>query len=327
MRQNPRPFKKEFVSNGEKSARTSTMGKFQYSVYYSDHYTLELPSDHRFPMAKYRMLRDYLVENKIILESQLRESPLADEDTLALAHDPHYIRSMKDGTIDPQIIKRVGFPWSSQLYVRSCATVGGALAAAKSALETGISGCLAGGTHHAHYDRGEGYCVFNDIAVATRFLQRNRLVAKVAVVDLDVHQGNGNSSILKNDENVMVASIHGEKNYPFKKIPSHFDISLPENVEDELYLKAVDQLLEAVDNFKPDYIFYQMGVDPLQYDRLGKMNISFEGLRERDRKVLRYTLINKIPVSLALGGGYSNPIEKSVEAYGNTYRVVNELYS
>ena len=302
------------------------MGKVQYSVYYSDHYTLELPSEHRFPMAKYRMLRNYLVEKEIILESQLKESPIIDEETLILAHDPQYVRSMRDGTIDPQIVKRVGFPWSLQLYTRSCATVGGALAAAKSALKDGISGCLAGGTHHAHYDRGEGYCVFNDIAVATRYLQRNGLTRKVAIIDLDVHQGNGNSSILKDDPYVMVASIHGEKNYPFKKIPSHFDIALPENVEDDAYLHAVGQLLNAVDEFKPDYIFYQMGVDPLSYDKLGKMNISFEGLIERDRKVLTYTFDNRIPVSLALGGGYSEPIEKSVEAYANTYRVVNQIY-
>lgn len=302
------------------------MKKHEYLVFYSDHYTLKLPPDHRFPMEKYRMLRDYLVDHNIIDSSQLREAPIADEETLALAHSRDYIQSMKNGTIDPQIIKRVGFPWSPQLFTRSCATVGGALAAAMSALETGLSGCLAGGTHHAHYDRGEGYCVFNDIAVVTRLLKARSLADRIAIIDLDVHQGNGNSSILRNDRGVLVASIHGEKNYPFKKIPSHIDISLPENVEDEMYLKSVDQLLMAVSEFKPDYVFYQMGVDPLRYDKLGKMNLSFEGLMERDRRVLSYTRENNIPVSLALGGGYADPIEKSVEAYANTYRVVNQIY-
>ncbi len=267
-----------------------------YSVYYSKHYTLNLPIDHRFPINKYQMLYDYLIDQQIVEETQMKEPLLADDELLSLAHDPEYIQAMKTGTIDPKIIKRIGFPWSFSLYQRSCATVGGALEAAESALVDGISGCLAGGTHHAHYDRGEGYCVFNDIAVVTRYLQKNQKSERIAIIDLDVHQGNGNSSILGQDQNVFVASIHGEKNYPFIKIPSHFDIALPEGVSDTEYLAAVDQLLEAVHHFSPDYIFYQMGVDPLKFDKLGKMNISFEGLIERDRKVLGFTHHRKIPV-------------------------------
>jgi acetoin utilization deacetylase AcuC-like enzyme len=277
-------------------------------------------------MEKYRMLRDYLINEKIISLDQLKQAPLATDEILSLAHDPEYIKSMRDGTIDQQIIKRIGFPWSYALFERSCATVGGALAACESSLQSGISGCLAGGTHHAHYDRGEGYCVFNDIAVASRYLKKNQKVNRIAIIDLDVHQGNGNSSILSSDPDVFVASIHGEKNYPFKKIPSDFDLALPDGVGDVDYLNAVDQLIEAVDNFSPEYVFYQMGVDPLCYDKLGKMNISFEGLIQRDQKVLQFTKSQKIPVSLALGGGYAKPIEKSVIAYANTYRVVNQVY-
>lgn len=298
----------------------------KYTVYYSDHYTLDLPAEHRFPMAKYKMLHDYLIAENILDADQILPAPLATDDLLALAHDAEYIQGIKHGTVSPQIIKRIGFPWSSNLYLRSCATVGGALAAAESALQNQISGCLAGGTHHAHYDRGEGYCVFNDIAVVTYHLLNQQKARRIAIIDLDVHQGNGNSSILGHRQDVFVASIHGEKNYPFIKVPSHFDIALPDYVEDDVYLKAVQQLIDAVKKFNPDFIFYQMGVDPLITDKLGKMNISFEGLIQRDQLVLNYAHSQKIPLSLALGGGYAQPIEDSVRAYANTYKVVNAVY-
>lgn len=294
-------------------------------VFYSDFYSLDLPSGHRFPMSKYKQLRNYLIEQKIISESELHESPLATDEQLELAHDPKYVASMKDGTIDPAIIRKIGFPWSINLYLRSCATVGGALASANWALTDGIAGNLAGGTHHAHYASGAGYCVFNDIAVATRSFHKEKPNLKVAIIDLDVHQGDGNSSILVNDKNVFIFGIHGEKNYPFIKVPSHLDIALPDGVQDKEYLKALHIGMEAVKNFGPDFIFYQTGVDPLIYDALGKMSLSFEGLMQRDRIVLEYALKSKIPISLALGGGYAKPIEKSVEAYANTYRVVKSL--
>lgn len=296
-------------------------------VFYSDHYTLPLPEGHRFPMTKYRMLRDLLLDEKILLPQNLFESPLADEDLLGLAHDPTYVKAMQNGSVDRDIIKRVGFPWSENLFKRSCATVGGALEAAKTALQYGISGNLAGGTHHAHYDRGEGYCVFNDIAVATRYLQRKGLAKRIAIIDLDVHQGNGNSSILGEDPRVFTLSLHGEKNYPFKKVPSSLDVGLPDGAGDDEFLKALDQALPAVEAFEPDFIFYQMGVDPLKEDLLGKLNLTFEGLMERDRRVLRFAKDRSLPISLALGGGYAKPIELSVRAYANTYLVVREVYS
>ncbi len=294
-------------------------------IFFSDYYSLELPDGHRFPMTKYRQLRDYLLEQNIIQESELNESPLATEDELRLAHDPDYVAAMKDGTVDPFIIRKIGFPWSPNLFLRSCATVGGALAAAKCAIKDGIAGNLAGGTHHAHYASGAGYCVFNDIAVATRYLHQLNPNLKIAIIDLDVHQGDGNSSILGKDKNVFIFGIHGEKNYPFIKVPSHLDIPLPDGVEDQVYLDALHVGMESVREFKPDFIFYQTGVDPLIFDALGKMSLSFEGLMERDRIVLEYALHSKIPISLALGGGYAKPIEKSVEAYANTYRVVKSI--
>ncbi len=295
-------------------------------VYYSDHYTLPLTDGHRFPMTKYRLLRDYLLEQGILAASELHESPLADEQTLALAHDPNYISAMRTGEIDIQIIKRIGFPWSYGLYERSCATVGGALQAALAASEDGIAGNLAGGTHHAHFDRGEGYCVFNDIAVATRYLHKHQKAQRIAIIDLDVHQGNGNSSILRQDPGVFIFSIHGEKNYPFKKVSSHLDVALPDGASDELFLESLEKGLNEIDKFSPDFIFYQMGVDPLKEDTLGKMNLTFEGLMKRDEQVLSFAFKRGVPISLALGGGYAKPIELSVMAYANTYRVAKRVY-
>ncbi|MBC7386155.1 MAG: histone deacetylase [Cryobacterium sp.] len=296
-------------------------------VYYSDHYTLDLPPGNRFPMQKYRMLRDYLVDHQIIRTSELKSSPLALPEMLRLAHTNDYIEAMRTGSVSMDIIKRIGFPWSEDLYLRSCATVGGAMASARSALRDGIAGNLAGGTHHAHSDRGEGYCVFNDIAVASRFLKRESHASRIAIIDLDVHQGNGNSSILRDDDGIFIFSMHGERNYPFKKIPSHLDIALADGATDAVFLENLDVGLEAVERFEPDFIFYQMGVDPLKEDSLGKMNLSFAGLMERDRRVLSFAKRRQVPISLALGGGYAKPIELSVEAYANTYRVVKQLFS
>lgn len=295
-------------------------------VFYSDHYTLPLPPEHRFPMQKYERLRNYLLAENILEPHELHVSPLASRELLVLAHDPAYVEGVRTGTLAPEIIKRIGFPWSPQLYTRSCATVGGALEAARAALKDGIGGNLAGGTHHAHGDRGEGYCVFNDIAVVTRELQRQGLARRIAIIDLDVHQGNGNSSILSQDEGVFIFSMHGEKNYPFKKVPSHLDIGLADGTTDEVFLEKLAEGMAHVAVFDPDYVFYQMGVDPLKEDKLGRMSLTFEGLRERDRVVLQYTRERGVPVSLALGGGYAEPIELSVRAYANTYRVAKQIY-
>jgi acetoin utilization deacetylase AcuC-like enzyme len=287
---------------------------------------LPLPAGHRFPEQKYRMLRALLLSENIVRPAQLIEAGPASPELLALAHDRNYISSFQTGTVAPDLFKRLGFPWSPELFIRSAASVGGAVSAAESALSYGVAGCLAGGTHHAHFDRGEGYCAFNDLAVATRFLQLEFRIAKIAIIDLDVHQGNGNSSILGGDETIFVGSIHGEKNYPFIKVPSTLDIALPDGVEDDEYLDAVDVMLKKVQQFDPHYIFYQMGVDPLKEDKLGKMSLTHAGLFERDMRVLKFAHSRSIPLSLALGGGYAEPIELSVRAYANTYLAINKTY-
>jgi acetoin utilization deacetylase AcuC-like enzyme len=300
--------------------------KCMYQVFHIDQYPLPLPPGHRFPHTKYALLRELLLREEIVLPAQLQLAPMADFDLLSLAHSADYIRAMENGTVAIDIIKRVGFPWTPELFRRTSATVGGGVEAALSALKYGVAGCLAGGTHHAHFDRGEGYCVFNDTAVAARLLVRDHQIKRIAIIDLDVHQGNGNSSILGRDQEIFIASIHGEKNYPFRKVPSSIDIGLPDGATDEMYLEALETVMREVSRFEPEFIFYQMGVDPLKEDKLGKLSLTYDGLMARDETVLQYAKDHAIPISLALGGGYADPIELSIRAYANTYKVLNRVW-
>lgn len=295
-------------------------------LFFSDHYPLPIPDNHRFPASKYRLLKELLLTEQIVLNSDLFPSPLATKEEICLAHNEDYFEQMSKGSVPHEHMKRVGFPWSEGLFLRSLATVGGALQASMIALKEGLSGNLAGGTHHSHEDRGEGFCVFNDIAVCSRYLHKHSLAKKIAIIDLDVHQGNGNSSILNNDQNVFIFSMHGEKNYPYKKVSSHLDIGLPDGCEDDQYLHELARGMKIVENFQPDYVFYLMGVDPLVHDKLGTLNISFEGLVERDRMVLDFCFNKEVSCSLALGGGYSDPIEHSVRAYANTFKLAKKIF-
>lgn len=296
------------------------------NIYYSDHYTVDLPEGHRFPMEKYKMLRMKLLEEGILEPYQLHEPTLPTKEELMLAHTKEYVESFTNGTIDKKIIRKIGFPWTTALVKRSYASVGGQLCAVQSALEYGISGNLSGGTHHAMADGGEGFCVFNDQAVCAKKLLRDGTVRRVAIIDLDVHQGNGNSSILGNDERVFIFSMHGEKNYPFRKIPSTIDIDLPDNTGDDEYLRILEMFLPEVWKFKPDIVLYQTGVDALKEDSLGRLAMTHEGLMQRDYLVLQTCKKLGIPVSLALGGGYAKPIELTVQAYANTYCVVRDVF-
>lgn len=295
-------------------------------VFYSDTFNLNLPPGHRFPGNKYGMLRRTLLEDEIIPEAMLEASQLIDDAALLRAHAPGYVTSIDDGTIDAKAMRRIGFPWSKHIALRARATMGGALGAARSALTEGLSGQLAGGTHHAHYDFGAGYCVFNDFAVAALTLLHEGSAARVAIIDLDVHQGDGNAAILGPRDDVFVLSVHGEKNFPFRKAQSDLDLNLPDGVEDAEYLSSLADVLPAVWAFKPDIVLYQAGVDPLKEDRLGRMALTHEGLMARDRLVLSECKKRGLPVSLAIGGGYADPIEQSVAAYANTWRAAKEVW-
>ncbi|MBN8568111.1 MAG: histone deacetylase [Ignavibacteria bacterium] len=296
-------------------------------VFFTDKYRVPLPEGHRFPMIKYRLTREYLLANNILSESELYEPDIATENEILLCHSEDYYESFRTGSIDEKAIRKLGLPWSYDLFLRSLASVGGSLSSAKSALESGIAGNLSGGTHHAFREHGEGYCVFNDFAIVSTYLQKNNLAKRIAIVDLDVHQGNGTSSILKENKNVFILDMHGEKNYPYEKIPSTLDVRLPDNTNDERYLSVLENKLEVVYDFEPDIVLFLAGVDPLKEDALGRLALTKEGLRERDYMVLNECKKRNIPISIALGGGYAKPIELTVECYAQTYEVVKEVFS
>ncbi len=295
-------------------------------VFYSDQFDLALPPGHRFPGRKYGMLRRALLDEGVLGSAQLHPSPSASREELLRAHDGDYIDAIEDGSIDPSAMRRIGFPWSPHIPRRANATMGGAIAAARHALNDGIAGQLAGGTHHAHRAFGSGYCVFNDFAVAGLTMLDEGLVDRIAIIDLDVHQGDGNAAILASDPRIFIFSIHGEKNFPFRKVPSDLDIALPDGVQDEAYLDALTEHLPSVWAFNPDLILFQAGVDPLAVDKLGRMALTHEGLMARDKMVLSQAKARGIPVSMAIGGGYADPISATVTAYVNTYRVAADLY-
>jgi acetoin utilization deacetylase AcuC-like enzyme len=294
-------------------------------VFYSDHYTVPLPEGHKFPMEKYRMVREKLIAECILTSDELFEPKLPAKEIITLAHTKEYYESFENGMIDAMSIRRIGLPWSRELFRRSLASVGGAIGAADSALECGIGGNLAGGTHHAFSDYGEGFCVFNDFAVVILNLIKSGLIHRAAIVDLDVHQGNGNSGILGGNPDVYIFSMHGANNYPFTRVASSVDVELGDGTGDDEYLEMLRKNLAAVFEFKPDIVLYQAGVDPLKEDSLGRLSLSVEGLMERDRIVIGECKKRGVPVSIGMGGGYSKPITHSVEAYVNTYRVVKEI--
>lgn len=274
-------------------------------------------------MIKYRLLRETLLRENIVSENELIPAPMGNDADLLRAHSENYVYGLRNGTLSHKELRPIGLTYSPELLIRSYTSVGGFVAATDSALKNGFSALLAGGTHHAHADRGEGYCVFNDFAVGALRLLETKKVKKILIIDLDVHQGNGNSSILGKREDVFILSLHGEKNYPFRKVPSHLDIPLPEGTKDSEYLEALERALKLVP--EADMIFYQAGVDNLKEDTLGTFELTFEGLMKRDRMVLDY--FKNRPTALAIGGGYANPIELTVRAHVNTIKVAKEVYS
>jgi acetoin utilization deacetylase AcuC-like enzyme len=296
---------------------------YDMKVFYADTYDLPLPDGHRFPINKYKLLREKLLENRILTKEHLHEAIPAQLNDIYLAHTKEYVEGIKNQTLDKRQMRKIGLPVGDDLWKRVLASVGGYLNAVEASFEYGFSSSLSGGTHHAHADSGEGFCVFNDFAIACRkYPNKNFLI-----IDLDVHQGNGNSSILRHDDNVFIFSMHGEKNYPFKKIPSHLDVALKDGCEDTEYLDKLKSSLNNLSKLKFDTILYQAGVDALVHDSLGTLNLSFQGLRERDQLVFEFTKKHNANLAMALGGGYSRPIEHTVEAYLNTYKEVKKAFN
>ena len=296
-------------------------------VFFCDHVEVPLPPGHRFPMAKYARLRERLLSSLVLDPTDLLPSTPAAASDLARVHAPHYLEGLLSGTLDPRILRAIGFPWSDALIRRSRASVTGTIAAARVALEDGIAGNLAGGTHHAFADRGAGFCVFNDIAVASRTLLDAGDVRRVLVLDLDVHQGDGTAALFADEPRVYTASIHGEKNFPFLKQRSDLDLALPDATGDDEYLAALEPFLaRALAESSPDIIFFQAGVDALAVDRLGRLGMTAAGMRRRDERVLGEARRRGIPIALTLGGGYADPIDATLDAHVGTYAVAREVY-
>ncbi|MDB5882506.1 MAG: Histone deacetylase-like protein [Ramlibacter sp.] len=294
-------------------------------VFYATQFVLPLPPGHRFPMAKYQLLRDRLTAELPDLEL-LQASPATDGE-LALVHSPAYVAAICDGSIDSKLMREIGFPWSAAMADRARRSVGATIAACRTALRSGVAANVAGGTHHAYADRGGGFCVFNDAAVAARLMQAEwrRSHARhlhVAIVDLDVHQGNGTARIFRDDPTVFTLSLHGQKNFPFRKEPSDLDIELPDGCADDEYLAALEQALQQLEQrFDPGLVIYLAGADPHEGDRLGRLKLTWDGLETRDRRVFDWAWQRQVPLAFAMAGGYGVRIDDTVQVQVNTFKV------
>jgi acetoin utilization deacetylase AcuC-like enzyme len=306
-------------------------------AYYADHFVLPLPAGHRFPMTKYALLRERVALE--LPQVQTQEAPAASDGELALAHSPGYIHAVTSGQLPVAAMREIGFPWSPEMVERSRRSAGATVAAARVALglqpggqnrPAGMAANMAGGTHHASADQGGGFCVFNDAAVAARLMQAEwsrrhgplRTPLQVAVIDLDVHQGNGSASIFRNDASVFTLSMHGQKNFPFRKEVSDLDVDLPDGCTDAAYLEALEHALDELDRrFAPGLVIYLAGADPFEGDRLGRLSLSFDGLEARDRRVFEWAWQRRVPLAFAMAGGYGVNIDDTVQVQMNTYRV------
>ena len=297
-------------------------------AFYATQFVLPLPAGHRFPMAKYQLLRDRLAAELPGLE--LMQAMPATDGELALIHSPAYISAISDGSVDARLMREIGFPWSEAMAERARRSVGATIAACRAAFKDGVATNIAGGTHHAYADKGGGFCVFNDAAVASRLMQAewgrsHARPLKVAIVDLDVHQGNGTARIFQGDASVFTLSLHGQKNFPFRKEASDLDVDLADGCGDDEYLHALERALDELgQRFEPGLVIYLAGADPHEGDRLGRLKLTWDGLEARDRRVFDWAWARRIPLAFAMAGGYGLRIEDTVQAQVNTFKVAAE---
>ncbi|MGV3724144.1 MAG: histone deacetylase [Actinomycetota bacterium] len=295
-------------------------------VAFSPHYSIDLVSHHQFPMQKYQAVHATLLARGLLRADEVLEPQPASLELLRLAHTPEYVQRFIQGELTPAEQRLLGFPWSPELVRRALFATGGTVLAAQWALAEGLAANLAGGSHHAFADHGEGYCAFNDLAVAVRYLQQSGSVRRVAVIDCDVHQGNGTAAILGTDPGVFTFSIHCESNYPRQKVCGSRDVGLRDGVEDHEYLTILNRELELIwAEFRPELVLYQAGVDPLAGDRLGRLRLTREGLRRRDELVLKRCVSSSVPAVVVLGGGYGRTLEETVDAHVQTVATAKRI--
>jgi acetoin utilization deacetylase AcuC-like enzyme len=318
----------------------SVPAKIIVQAFYADNFVLPLPPGHRFPMDKYALLRDRVVHE--LPQVRMAQAPAASDGELALVHTPAYIETITQGTLAAAAQREIGFPWSPAMAERARRSAGATVAAARLALglavgsrPEGIAANMAGGTHHAYAHKGSGFCVFNDSAVAARLMQaewsrahqQRRQALQVAVIDLDVHQGNGTASIFSRDASVFTLSLHGQKNFPFRKEASDLDVELPDGCTDGPYLQALEQALDELERrFEPGLVLFLAGADPFEGDRLGRLALTFDGLEARDRRVFDWAWQRRIPLAFAMAGGYGVNIDDTVQVQMNTWRVALEYW-
>jgi acetoin utilization deacetylase AcuC-like enzyme len=296
-------------------------------VAWSPQFVLALPPNHRFPMSKYEILPQQLIYEGTITESNLFKPGPVESAWVLLSHEAAYFNKLLGLSLSAKEIRRTGFPLSQQLVNREIIIMNGTLQCALYALQFGVAMNIAGGTHHAFSNKGEGFCLLNDIAIAANYLLHQNLVNQILVVDLDVHQGNGTAQIFQNENRVFTFSMHGANNYPLHKESSDLDIGLADYTSDTFYLKTLDtNLKNLIDSIQPDFIFFQSGVDVLATDKLGRLGLSMAGCKERDRLVLEIAKSNKIPIVASMGGGYSENFRDIIEAHANTYRLAQEIF-
>ncbi|HEX7316515.1 MAG TPA: histone deacetylase [Pyrinomonadaceae bacterium] len=296
-------------------------------VCYTPRYYADIGEGHVFPIRKFELVRDRLVAEGTLAPADIyepREAPVAD---VLLVHTDDYVTRLRAGSLTQREVRRLGLPWSKALVRRSFLATAGTCAAARFALNEGVGANLAGGTHHAFPDHGEGFCVLNDVAVAVRVLQRDGEARRFAVVDLDVHQGNGTAHVFAGDDSVFTFSMHGAKNYPLFKLPSSLDVELADGTADEEYLETLSNKLPRVFEHGPDLVFYLGGADPYQGDKLGRLSLTFAGLRARDEMVLGECRSRGVPVTTVMSGGYAADINDTVEIHCNTIRAAKEIFN
>lgn len=290
-------------------------------------FSYPLPKGHRFPMEKYELLPKQLLHEGTCKAQDFFEPSMPSKEDILAVHTEEYYNSLKNLSLDRRAARKIGFPLSEEFIKREQLIAQGTIDGSEYALKYGISLNIAGGTHHAYTDHGEGFCMLHDQAIAARYLQKKGLAKKILIVDLDVHQGNGTAEIFQNDDSVFTFSMHGAGNYPFKKEKSDLDIAVADGSGDEVYLRILKNTLpRLIDEQRPDFIFYLSGVDILESDKLGRLNCTINGCKERDRYVLQMCKDLKIPLQVSMGGGYSPDIKTIIEAHANTFRLAQEIY-
>ncbi len=298
-----------------------------YRIFYSLYYYAEIGENHVFPIRKFELVRDKLLAEGTLQPSEIVEPEPAKIEDVLLVHTEDYVTRLRNGTLTTKEIRKLGLPWSEALVRRSFLATSGTVNAARHALEHGVSSNLAGGTHHSFPDRGEGFCVLNDVAVAIRILQKEKLAERFLIVDCDVHQGNGTAFIFQDDESVFTFSIHGAKNYPLFKENSTLDIELPDKTGDAEYLETLNEALPRIFLHNPDIVFYLGGADPFEKDKLGRLGLTIEGLMKRDEAVLSFAKERDVPIVTTMSGGYAADIKDTVEIHSNTIRAVKKVFA